>query len=422
MAPSVRGAGGGGAAMSPGRVVLLLSLLFGLQPITTDLYLPALPAITRAFGAQPSQAQLSLFALLLAFGITQLIWGPLSDCVGRRKVLLWGLAGYTAAAVGCASANSMEALVGWRIVQGACMGAATVCARAILRDLYSPAMAAQMMSRAMSGLGVAAALAPLLGGTISDLLGWRTAMSALLVVGVVVFFLVWRYFRETLPEPEAGSGRLSSLARRSGEIGRSPDFWAFGLLCTFSFAGLVSFLTTSSFVLIEQHGMGTTTFGFALLSLSAFYIAGTMLCRRALAAWGLPGALLLGGGFSLAGGGALVGLAAAGVGGIWSLIVPAWIYMLGHGFHQPCGQSGAVAPFPAAAGTASALTGLVMMAVAFGSGRWIGANMDGSAAPLVCAMATWSVATAGMALYCARRARQAAAGDAVVDMPKPAEL
>lgn len=111
--------------MSPGLVVLVLSLLLGLQPVTTDLYLPALPAIARDFGAAPAQAQLSLLALLLAFGIAQLVWGPLSDQIGRRRVLLLGLTGYTAAAIGSALSTSMEILVGWRILQGASMGAAT---------------------------------------------------------------------------------------------------------------------------------------------------------------------------------------------------------------------------------------------------------------------------------------------------------
>lgn len=409
--------GKGGAGMSPGLVVLMLSLLFGLQPITTDLYLPALPAITRDLGAEPSQAQLSLLALLLAFGIAQLVWGPLSDCIGRRKVLLWGLAGYTATAVGSASAPSMEILIGWRILQGACMGAAVVCARAIVRDLYSAPQAVQVMSRGMSGLGIAASLAPLVGGVIGEFLGWRATLGALVAIGALVLFLVWRYFGETLPERVDGARRLSSLAARTGEIGRSPVFWSFALLSTCSTTGLMSFLISSSFVLIEHHGMARTAYGLVLFSVSAFYIAGTMICRRALVAWGLPGTLVLGAALSLAGGGLLIGLAGAGVAGIWSLIVPAWVYMLGHGIHQPCGQSGAVAAFPAAAGTASALTGLVLMVVVFLNGRWIGAHMDGSAGPMIWAMGIWSLATVAMAVLCARRGQLAAAAEAVRSVP-----
>ena len=110
--------------MSPAVVVLMLTLLLGIQPVATDLYLPALPGLTADFGAPLSQAQLTLSALLLAFGTSQLIWGPLSDRFGRRPILLWGLGGYTLASVGCMFAPSIAVLVLWRALQGAAMGAA----------------------------------------------------------------------------------------------------------------------------------------------------------------------------------------------------------------------------------------------------------------------------------------------------------
>ena len=124
--------------MAPGLTILLLSLLLGLQPITTDLYLPALPALTEGFGASMVQAQLTLTALMLAFGLSQLIWGPLSDRFGRRPILLLGLTAYVLASVASTLAPTMEALIFWRTLQGAAMGAAVMCARAIVRDLYSP--------------------------------------------------------------------------------------------------------------------------------------------------------------------------------------------------------------------------------------------------------------------------------------------
>jgi DHA1 family bicyclomycin/chloramphenicol resistance-like MFS transporter len=142
--------------MSPGLIVLLLSLLLGLQPVTTDLYLPALPALTEGFGASMAQAQLTLTALLLSFGLSQLVWGPLSDRFGRRPVLLWGMVAYVAASVGSALAASMDLLIVWRTVQGAAMGAGVMAARAVVRDLYQPVDAARAMSKGLSGLGVIA--------------------------------------------------------------------------------------------------------------------------------------------------------------------------------------------------------------------------------------------------------------------------
>ena len=157
--------------MSSGLVVLVLALLLGIQPVTTDLYLPALPALTDGFGATMAQAQLTLTGLLLAFGISQLIWGPLSDRFGRRPILLWGMAAYTVAAVVSTLAPTMDWLILARTVQGAAMGAAVMCARAMVRDLYTPEAGARAMSKGLTGLGVIACLCAPLGGLVSDLVG-----------------------------------------------------------------------------------------------------------------------------------------------------------------------------------------------------------------------------------------------------------
>ena len=390
--------------MSPPLVILILSLLLGLQPITTDLYLPALPALTEAFGTVPAHAQLTLTALLLAFGLSQLVWGPVSDLVGRRRVLLVGLAGYTLAAVGSALAASIEALVLWRTVQGACMGAGTVCARAIVRDLYAPEAGARAMSKGLSGLGVLACLSPPLGGLIAEFFGWRVALMSLALFGGITYFVIARHFEETLRERHADALRPAVLARSGRQILGDGTFWAYALLCTASFGGLFCFLASSSFIFIKLFGFSSTAYGMVLLSLSTCYITGTFLCRRLLLRLGVKGAVRVGGLLSLSGGGLMAVLLLAGVNSPWAVMAPAWLYMLGHGIHQPCGQSGAVGPFPRAAGAASALAGCLMMAGAFASGSWVGANMDGSAAPLIKGMAFWSVSVALVAWVLVQRA------------------
>jgi DHA1 family bicyclomycin/chloramphenicol resistance-like MFS transporter len=186
-------------AMSPGLIVLLLSLLLGLQPVTTDLYLPALPALTEGFGASMAQAQLTLTALLLSFGLSQLVWGPLSDRFGRRPVLLWGMVAYVAASVGSALAASMDLLIVWRTVQGAAMGAGVMAARAVVRDLYQPVDAARAMSKGLSGLGVIACASAPLGGLLSDLFGWRATLLGVAVFGAAALALIALRFEETVP-------------------------------------------------------------------------------------------------------------------------------------------------------------------------------------------------------------------------------
>ena len=149
--------------MSPALIVLTLALLLGVQPITTDLYLPALPGLTQELAASMAQAQLTLTALLLAFGVSQLFWGPLSDRFGRRPILLWGMSAYVVASIGSAFSPTIDMLIVWRTLQGVAMGAAVMCARAIVRDLYAPAQGASVMSKGLSGLGLIACLSAPLG-------------------------------------------------------------------------------------------------------------------------------------------------------------------------------------------------------------------------------------------------------------------
>ena len=154
--------------MSPALVVVLLALLLGIQPITTDVYLPALPSLQQDLGASMAQVQMTFAALLLSFGISQLVWGPLSDRFGRKPILLWGMGAYVLASVACVLAPSMALLIAARIAQGAAMGAAVMGARAIVRDLYPPLEGAKVMSRGLSGLGVIAILCTPLGGLLTD--------------------------------------------------------------------------------------------------------------------------------------------------------------------------------------------------------------------------------------------------------------
>src|SRR5665647_493546 len=201
------------AQMSPALIVLMLSMLLGIQPVTTDLYLPALPALTEGFGASMPAAQLTLSALLLAFGISQLIWGPMSDRFGRRPILLCGLAAYTLASIGSTLAPSMALLIVWRVVQGAAMGAVVMCARAIVRDLYQPIEGARMMSKGLSGLGVLACVCAPLGGLLSELFGWRAALTALTVFGACTLALVALRFKETVRQKNLQALRPAMLLR-----------------------------------------------------------------------------------------------------------------------------------------------------------------------------------------------------------------
>ena len=364
--------------MSPGLVVVVLSLLLGIQPVTTDLYLPALPALTEGFAAPVSQAQLTLSTLLLAFGISQLVWGPLSDRFGRRPILLWGLGAYTLASVGCALAPSMPLLIVWRALQGVAMGAAVMCARAIVRDLHSPEIGARVMSKALTGLGMIACLCAPLGGLLADALGWRYALTALAVFGAGALALVaWR-FEETVARKNPLALNPRILVANWTAILQHPTFLAYSALTTASYAGLFTFLASSSFVFIKELGLSRTQYGLLMFSVSVAYILGTLLCRRLLPRYGVRRSLALAAVLTLTGGTLLGVLGWAGLHNGWAIMLPIYLFMLGHGVHQPCGQSGAVGPFPRAAGAASALNGFLMMLAAFIAGGWLSTRLDDS--------------------------------------------
>ena len=376
--------------MSPAVIVLLLSLLLGLQPITTDLYLPALPVLTAGFAAPMQQAQLTLTALLLAFGVSQLVWGPLSDRFGRRPILLIGLSAYVLSAIGSALAPSMAALIVWRTVQGAAMGAAVMCARAIVRDLYAPLQGARVMSKGLSGLGVIAFLSAPLGGLLTEAFNWRIALLALAVFGAVCLGLIaWR-FDETLQRKNPAALQTSTLLATWSSILRQPTFLAFSALSAASYGGLFTFLAASSFVFMNVLGLSKTQYG-ALMALNSLgYIGGTFLCRQWLPRFGVRRSLKWAGVLSLAGGTLMAVLSLAGLQNVWAIMLPQLLFIVAHGIHQPCGQSGAVGPFPHAAGAASAVNGFLMMLAAFAMGSWLGTHMDGTVLPLTLGVWFWS--------------------------------
>lgn len=393
--------------MSPALIVLILSLLLGLQPVTTDLYLPALPAITEGFGAGAPQAQLTLSALLLAFGLSQLIWGPLSDRFGRRPVLLAGMLAYTLASIACAFSPAIGWLIAGRAVQGAAMGAGVMVSRAMVRDLYTPTHGATMMSKGLTGLGVIACLCAPIGGALTDLAGWRAALLPLAVFGAgTLALLAWR-FEETLQRPDPHALRLAPLLRANIEIARHPVFLTWCALSAASYLGLFTFLATSSFVFTRSMGMSRTAYGLLMFSMSASYIVGTFWCRWMLRRTSVHRTVAVAGVLTLIGGVGLAVLAHWGHDQAWygpaAVMLPMYIFMLGHGVHQPCGQSGAVGPFPHRAGTASALNGFLMMLGAFFMGGWIGRHLDQPVLALADGLLLWSACITALAWTAVQR-------------------
>ena len=379
--------------MSPAIVVVLLALLLGIQPVTTDVYLPALPAMQADLRAAMAEVQLTFAALLLAFGVSQLVWGPLSDRFGRRPILLVGMGGYVLASLACVAAPDMELLVLARIAQGAFMGAAVMCARAIVRDLYHPLEGARMMSRGLTGLGVIAIACAPLGSAVTEWVHWRAALLVLALFGIGTFAFIALRFKETIPQRNPRALVPGTMLRAWSQIARHPTFLTYSLLSTASYVALFSFLAGSSFVLIGTLGISKLAYGGFMATQSVIYILGTVACRRMLVRLGIRRSVFVAGFVTFTAGALMGGLAWFGWGqtwyGPWAVMLPQAIFIVAHGVHQPVGQSGTVSPFPQMAGAASALNGFIMMAAAFGVGLWLGQAMDGTPRPMAAAHFVW---------------------------------
>jgi DHA1 family bicyclomycin/chloramphenicol resistance-like MFS transporter len=212
--------------------------------------------------------------------------------------------------------------------------------------------------------------------------------------GAIALVLVILTFKETVHRKNPHALHVNVLAHTWWDIVRHPTFVAFTCVTIASYGGLFTFLASSSFVFIDLIGLARWQYGLLLFSMALIYILGTLLCRRLLMRFGVTRTVAIGGGFSLLGGCWMALNAWLGWQSVLSLMSPFYLFVLAHGIHQPCGQSGAVGPFPKAAGAASALGGFLMMVAAFATGLWLGAAKDGSAMPMAQSIAFWSVLTA----------------------------
>jgi hypothetical protein len=237
--------------------------------------------------------------------------------------------------------------------------------------------------------------------------GWRGPLTLVTAVAALTLVFIAARLPETLAHPDPGATRLLPLLRRWGDIAANPVFRAWALLVACTYGGLFTLLAASSFIYMDVYGLSPAAYGGAMALGSLSYLGGTLLCRRWIRLHGLAGAVRRGGVFTLAGGLLIAGTAAVGLPAPWAVaavLLAQGLYCFGHGLHQPCGQAGVVAPFPQAAGAASALAGLLLALVAFAVGRWLGGALDGSLRPLAWGLAFWSLMTVLVAWTWVQRA------------------
>lgn len=363
-------------------ILVLITAMLMMQPLSTDLYLASLPGLASGFNVPVSTVQLTLSLFVIGFGSAQLIVGPLSDRYGRRPVLLGGLSVYVGASIVCGLSQTIELLIAARFVQALGCCAAVMSARAIVRDAYAPEHSAKVIARASTWLSMAPIIGPILGSVLQVSFGWRAAFVVLGTFSAVLLTACVLRLPETNEHKDPQATNLSGLMANYRRVLGAHEFWSYVLPASLSYGGIFMFISGSSFILIKVLGVPTEWFGVCFAVAVSGYMTGTLVCRRLLMSISPPLALRIGTTVAMGGGVFFLSMTLLGL-WHWSMVVLSmFITMMAHGIIFPVTQAGAVAPFAKQAGTAAGLLGTMMMTCAFIVGSLVGATHNGTLYPM----------------------------------------
>jgi len=338
-------------------MIVVLGLLVALGPLTIDMYLPALPRIADELSVSSSVAQLTLTGTLAGLALGQLIVGPLSDSLGRRRPLMAGIVLHMLASVMCLVAPNIIVLGVARSLQGVGAAAAMVVAIAIVGDLFTDTAAATVMSRLMLVLGVAPVVAPSLGAAVLLKASWHWVFAVLVVLAGLLLLLAVLALPETLPKSHRRPLKVKGILATYGSLFRDKRFVVLVLVAALGMSGLFAYIAGASFVLQGRYGLDqqefALVFGAGAVALIGTTQLNVVLLRRftpaTIVVWALTASALLGATF--------VGLAAAGVGGLPAFVVPVWAILAAMGLVIPNAPALALSRHKEAAGTSAALLG-----------------------------------------------------------------
>ncbi|WP_328678527.1 Bcr/CflA family multidrug efflux MFS transporter [Streptomyces sp. NBC_00322] len=401
-APASASATGPASVTAARRVGLLVTLVLGgltaLPPLSMDMYLPALPAVTRSLGAPAATVQLTLTACLAGMALGQLVVGPMSDKWGRRRPLLVGMIVYVAATAICALAPTVDMLIGFRLLQGLAGAAGIVIARAVVRDLYDGVEMARFFSTLMLISGVAPIIAPLIGGQVLRITDWRGIFVVLTGVGVLLTLVVAKWLHETLPHHRRHGGGVGQALRTMRGLLADRVFTGYTLTGGLAFATLFAYISASPFVVQEIYGASPQTFSllFGVNSIGLItlgQINGKVLVGRV----SLDKALGLGLGVVMLAATALLLMTSGVFGrvGLLPVAVGLFVLMSAMGLVMPNTNALALLRTPHAAGSASALIGTSAFLIGSIASPLVGIAGEQTAVPMALVQLTCALGALG---------------------------
>ncbi|MGV8939849.1 MAG: multidrug effflux MFS transporter [Allorhizobium sp.] len=390
---------------------LVLGLLSAIGLFAIDMYLPSLPAIAIDLHADSAAVQASLMSFFVAVALFQIVYGPVSDMIGRKRPLYFGLAVFVVGSVGCALAPTIEWLIAFRFLQGMGACAGMVLTRAIVRDLHTGVAAAQMMARLMLIFSISPILAPLAGSIVTAFGDWRSIFWVMVAAALAGLAMVTFYLEETRLPGARSDSSLSSALKSYGLLLRDPHYLGLVLIASFGMSSYMIYVASSSFVLIDHFGLSPTVYSMVFSFNAVAFIGASQMNGALSRRYGLKRVM----------GTAVVGYACAMVVlftvtalGVDSLTVMGAMLFIGYGFLGLIIPTSAVLALEShgrIAGTASALMGTVQFVTA-AAVIGIGSRFfDGTSLPMVTVIAGCSVAVLLLATFTLRRQPETAAAE-----------
>ncbi|MBL8701755.1 MAG: multidrug effflux MFS transporter [Alphaproteobacteria bacterium] len=373
---------------SPPRLPPFLLIVIGtwIAPFSMHIVIPMMPSMAAEFGTDFAAAQGTLTAYLFGIAFGQLIYGPISDRLGRRPVMLAGLSLYLAAAVGCALATSIEALTLLRLVQGGTGCAGLVLGRAIIRDCYERDRAASLIGYVTTVMAVGAAFSPLAGALAVEYAGWRTMFVVLAALSAVIVACGAFWLNETNLNRDTGGG-IARVATSYLTLLRAPRFVLYSMCGVFSIAGWYAFVSGAPYVLTSILGLPPIAYGKYILLVVAGYSVGSFAAGRLSVRIGGERMLALGQAIVLAATAVQLGFYVAGVLSPLALFLPMMVVTIGAGIFLPNASAGAISVVPGLAGSASGLMGFLQMGFGALCTIAMGVWLRDSEGPLILTMA-----------------------------------